>query len=136
MTAQNLTAWSYLRSGRWLTRARTLGYLRLLAIANLCGLALAIFRAHGWFIPPEPHFSTEFMSFYAAGRLVDTGRAAFVYAPGIPAHAFIASFNVPPAHQAMEQALSHDPRVMYLAFFYPPVYWLLCAPLAHLPYYA
>lgn len=135
MTAQNLAIWQRLQSGSWLTRDRALGYLRLLAIANLIGLALAICRGTGWLIPPVPHFSTEFLSFYAAGRLVVAGHAALVYAPGIPAHAYIASWHVPPAHQAMERALSHDPQVMYFSFFYPPVYWLLCAPLALLPYY-
>lgn len=134
MTASQSSALSNLGSGAWLTRQRVTGYLTLLAIANLLALALAICRAHGWFMPPEPHFSTEFLSFYAAGRLVDAGQALLVYAPGIPAHAFIASFHVPPAHQAMEQALTRDPKIFYFAFFYPPVYWLLCAPLAHLPF--
>jgi alpha-1,2-mannosyltransferase len=136
MTTLHLTVWRTIRDGSWLTRERVVGYLAILAVANVVGLGLGICRAHGWVIPAEPHFSTEFMSFYAAGRLVDAGRAMLVYAPGIPVHAFIDSLNVPPAHRAMEQALSHDPQAMYFAFFYPPVYWLLCAPLAHLPYYA
>ncbi|NNM57600.1 glycosyltransferase family 87 protein [Acidocella sp.] len=135
MTVQNLAIWPRLQSGSWLTRDRALGYLRLLAIANLIGLALAICRGTGWLFPPVPHFSTEFLSFYAAGRLAAAGHAALVYAPGIPAHAYIASFHVPPGHQAMERALSHDPQVMYFSFFYPPVFWLLCAPLSLLAYY-
>ncbi len=129
MTAQNL------RSGAWLTRRRANAYLRIFAIANVIGFALAICRAEGWFIPAYPHFATEFLSFFSAGRLVDAGNAAAVYAPGIPAHAFIPSFNIPPAHGAMGQALTHDRHIMYFSFFYPPVYLLLCAPLAHLPYY-
>ncbi len=135
MTVQNRALYQSLQSGSWLTRERVRGYLRLLAIANLIGLALAIGRGTGWLFPPVPHFSTEFLSFYAAGRLAAAGHAALVYAPGIPAHAYIASFHVPPGHLAMERALSHDPQVMYFSFFYPPVYWLLCAPLSFLGYH-
>lgn len=131
MKAQTTT--DSLRTGSWLTGERVTGYLRLLAAMNLLGLALAICRAHGWGLPPEPHVATEFLSFYAAGRLVDAGRAAAVYAPGLAAAAFIPSLHVPPLHQAMERALIHDPGAPYLAFFYPPVFWLVCAPLARLP---
>jgi hypothetical protein len=124
-----------IREGDWLSQARVTGYLRLLAVANVVGLALAVCRAHGWVLPPERHFGTEFLSFYAAGRLAAAGHAAAVYAPGLNAAGFVNSFQVPPAHLGMERALAHDPGVMYFGFFYPPVFWLLCAPLALLPFY-
>lgn len=126
--------WGGLRAGAWATAPRIRAYLRILAFANLLGLALAIARAQGIGLPQEAHFSTEFSSFYAAGRLVEDGAAAGVYAPGMPVHDFIRSLAVPPAHRAMEQAIQHDKRADYFAFFYPPVFWLVCAPLARLPY--
>jgi hypothetical protein len=133
MTAQNRLL-AHLRSGDYLTAERLTGYARLLAAGNILFLVLAICRAHGWLISEEPHFSTEFLSFYAAGRLVDAGHAALVYAPGMAAKLFIASSNMPPAHVAMERLIAHDPKIIYFGFFYPPVYWLICAPLAVFSY--
>jgi len=125
-----------LRSGGWANAARVRGYLRLLVGANLLFLVLALCRANGWVLPREPHFATEFASFYAAGRLADMGQAAAVYAPGMAAAKFIPSFAVPVAHKAMEIALAHDPHIIYFGFFYPPVFLLVCAALALLPYVA
>jgi hypothetical protein len=124
-----------LSSGTWLTPDRITAYLRLLILTNFLGLALAICRAHGWLLPPEPHFSTEFMSFYAAGKLVNAGTPALVYAPGIPLSAYIDSLHITPFHWAMQQRISGDPKIVNFSFFYPPVYWLLCAPLAYLGFY-
>jgi hypothetical protein len=123
-----------LRNGTWATAERVRGYLLLLAGANLLFMALAICRANGWIFAPEKHFSTEFASFYAAGRLADMGQAASIYAPGMAAAKFIPSFYIPAAHKAMEVAIAHDPQVLYFSFFYPPVFLLLCAAIATLPY--
>ncbi len=120
--------------GGFLTSGRIGIYLRLLAVGNLLGIGFAICRAHGFFLPQEPHFTTEFTSFYAAGRLADIGQAAPVYAPGAPLSSFIPSGDLPPAHLAMQQAITHDPQIIPFGFFYPPVFLLLCAPLAFLPY--
>ena len=123
MTAQNRLL-AHLRSGDYLTAERLTGYARLLAAGNILFLVLAICRAHGWLISEEPHFSTEFLSFYAAGRLVDAGHAALVYAPGMAAKLFIASSNMPPAHVAMERLIAHarsgDPRGVFMAAAAPP----------------
>jgi len=124
-----------LRDGQWAAPARGSAYLRLLVIADVIFLALAVCRAHGWMLPAQPHLSTEFMGFYAAGRLVNAGMAIANYAPGMAVPAYIASNHIAPAHLAMQRALSGDPLIMNFAFFYPPVYWLICAPLARLPFY-
>jgi hypothetical protein len=121
-----------LRHGAWATPARVKSYLLMLAAANLIFLALAICRAHGWVLPQEAHLSTEFSSFYAAGRLADAGQAMAVYAPSGPG--FIPSFQVPLAHKAMEIALAHDPQALYFSFYYPPVFLLVCAAIAALPF--
>ncbi|MGH7279892.1 MAG: glycosyltransferase family 87 protein [Polyangiaceae bacterium] len=126
-----------LRSGAWLTRERAIGYLVILTIGNLFGLGIALCRSHGWFIPAEPHFSTEFMGFYAGGRLVDQGHASLAYAPpaGVSVQDYIHSLGVAPAHRDMQRAIAGDPHLIFFTFFYPPVYWLFCAPVALLPYY-
>jgi alpha-1,2-mannosyltransferase len=124
---------SRLASGAWATPARVRAYLTLLAAGNLVGLAAAICRAHGWGLPTQPHLAVEFISYLAAGRLALAGHAATVYAPGMAAASFIASPHMPPAHAAMEAALAPDS--VYFAYFYPPVFLLLCAPLAYLTFY-
>jgi hypothetical protein len=126
---------STLRNGAWLTPERASGYLKLLAFLNFASIVLAVCRAHGWLIRQEPHLSSEFMSFFAAGRQIDSGAAAEVYAPGIPVAAYIHSLRDALAHTAMQQALSGDPHIVNFAFYYPPVFWFICAPLALLPFY-
>ncbi len=133
--AERAGFWAALRSGAFLTRERIGVYLRLLAIANLAGVTLAICRAHGWLLPLEPHITTEFMSFYAAGRLVDAGQAASVYLPTSGIGSYIHSLDIPAGFAAIQQSITGDPQIDQLGFFYPPVYWLLCAPLAYLGYY-
>jgi hypothetical protein len=61
----------------------------------------------------------DFVSFWAASKLVLSGHAADAWRPAL--------------HAAAEDRLFSGPHG-YLAFFYPPPYLLLCGPLALLPY--
>ena len=63
--------------------------------------------------------SIDFLSFYAAGKLVLAGTPALVYDQA--------------AHYVAEQQVS-APGVPYVFFYYPPVFLLICAGLATLPY--
>jgi hypothetical protein len=123
------------RDGAWLSQRRVHGYLRLFAAANMVGLILAICRAHGWLLPAEPHLSTEFVSFYTAGRLIDAGQATEIYVPATNLAAYIHSNAIPEAFAGFQRAMSGDPQIQLLSFFYPPVFWLVCAPLAHFGFY-
>ena len=103
----------------WLDRRR----LRL-CCAVLLALELAIFLVliagtHGWIVPLEHATTTDFASFYAAGALANAGTPQLAYDQA--------------AHYAMEQAVT-APGIEYQFFNYPPVYLILCAALAHLPY--
>jgi len=69
---------------------------------------------------PRPT-TTDFASFYAAGRLADRGLAASAY-------------DVP-AHRAVEEQVTAR-GIDYKYFFNPPPFLLICAPLAALPYLA
>lgn len=69
----------------------------------------------------QPEFGTDFLSFYAASALALAGHAADVYRPDL--------------HIAA-QLLVFPSLEGFYAFFYPPMFLLLCAPLALLPYYA
>jgi alpha-1,2-mannosyltransferase len=103
----------------WLDRRR----LRL-CCAVLLALELAIFLVliagtHGWIVPLEHATTTDFASFYAAGALANAGTPQLAYDQA--------------AHYAMEQAVTAA-GIEYQFFNYPPVYLILCAALAHLPY--
>jgi hypothetical protein len=102
-----------------LTRCRVCAYAALLLGLEIAGLAFCIAGTHGWIVPLRHPVSTDFVSFYAAGQLVDAGTPALVYDHS--------------AHYAAEQAAT-APGVPYNFFYYPPVYLLLCAILARLPY--
>jgi len=90
----------------------------LLAIEISCFLFL-IAGTHGLIVPLNAPTSTDFVSFYAAGSLADAGTPELAYDQ--------------PAHNAAEEQAA-APGVEYRFFYYPPVFLLLCALLARLPY--
>src|SRR5438105_5948092 len=94
------------------------------ACAALLALEIAVFLfliagTHGWIVPLERATTTDFASFYAAGKLATAGTPTLAYGQA--------------AHHAMEQAVT-APGIEYQFFNYPPVYLILCAALAPLPY--
>jgi alpha-1,2-mannosyltransferase len=103
----------------FLTRDRAIGYLTILAITEMSLFAFSVACEHGLVIRLQQDTSTDFLSFYAAGALANAGTPWLAYD-----HA---------AHQAAEQA-AIGVATIYNYFYYPPVFLLLCAPLARLPY--
>jgi len=111
--------WQGVQSGRWLTAARIRGYSLIL-------LACCVIAAAGWIASSDrlidrngKPLGTDFSSFYAAGSLVLDGRAADVY-------------NMA-AHYAREQQI-FGAATPYYGWLYPPIFLLVAAPLALLPY--
>ncbi|MDB5650427.1 MAG: hypothetical protein JWL62_1947 [Hyphomicrobiales bacterium] len=83
---------------------------------------LAVLIVMGWGeidIAKQPPFGRDFISFYAASTLVLADHAADVY--------------VVAAHKAAEHRIFSEGD--YSAFFYPPLFLLICAPLAKLPFF-
>lgn len=74
---------------------------------------------HGLIVPLATPTSTDFVSFYAAGSLADAGNPALAYNK--------------PAHYIAEQRAT-EAGITYNFFYYPPVFLLICAALARLPY--
>ena len=107
------------RSGAWLTRERVRAYATIMIVIELAGFAFCVAGTHGLVVPLHRPVSTDFVSFYAAGWLADAGTPALVYDQA--------------AHYAAEQAV-REPGLAYNYFYYPPVFLLLCAVLARLPY--
>jgi hypothetical protein len=76
---------------------------------------------YGLIVPLAGPTSTDFVSFYAAGALADAGTPELAYDQA--------------AHDLAEQRAA-APSIEYRFFYYPPVFLLLCAALARLPYLA
>ena len=93
---------------------------RLLFALQLAAFAFFVAGTPGAFTRmPDPPTTTDFASFYTAGRLADLGRAPDAYDPA--------------AHARAEAAVI-APGVEEKRFLNPPVFLLVCAPLARLPY--
>lgn len=107
--------------GRLATRRRIRVAAAILLAAQLAGFAFILVGTQGWIVPLEGPTTTDFVSFYAAGSLADAGRPALAYDRA--------------AHLAAEERVA-GAGIAYQFFNYPPVYLLLCAALAALPYLA
>lgn len=109
----------HLRTGGWLTAERIRGYCVIM-------LALTLAAMIGWIalstkavdLNGKP-IGTDFSSFYAAGSLALEGRAATVYDMA--------------AHHA-RQIATFGPDTPHYGWLYPPIFFLIAAPLALLPY--
>jgi alpha-1,2-mannosyltransferase len=110
-----------LKSGAWLDRRRVLAYSGILLSVELLAFIFIAAGTHGLVVPLSKPATTDFVSFYAAGSLADAGTPELTYDQA--------------AHHAAEERAT-EPGISYLFFFYPPIFILLCAALARLPYVA
>ena len=95
---------------------------RLLRIMLILQVGLTVFfiaGSHDAFVKLPVPTTTDFASFYAAGTLADEGRPA-------------AAYDLQ-EHRATEERITAR-GIDYKFFFNPPVFLLICAPLAFLPY--
>lgn len=100
---------------------RILAYCRIGLAIELAAFLWLIAGTHGLIVPLSAPTTTDFVSFYAAGSLADAGT---------PERAYDQS-----AHYAAEQRATAA-GIEYRYFYYPPVFLLLCAAFARLPYLA
>jgi hypothetical protein len=92
----------------------------VLLLAQLLALGYLVAGSYGLVRRLGPD-NVSFVSFYAAGQFADRGLAPLVYDDPILTEA--------------EEDLT-EPGAHFVPFLYPPVYLLLCAPLALLPAFA
>jgi alpha-1,2-mannosyltransferase len=109
-----------LRHARWLTRDRIVACGQVLLLAELTILIMLALWQHGVITDSVSPTSSDFVSFYAAGKLALAGTPALAYDQT--------------AHFLTEQRFMVE-GAPYQFFFYPPVFMLLFAPLASLPYF-
>src|SRR3954454_17613024 len=110
---------SALCSGGWLTRERARIGAALLVAIELGFFVFFVAGTHGWIVPLDPPTSTDFATFSAAGTLADASTPQLAYDHR--------------AHWAAEEAAT-APGIEYQFFNYPPVFLLVCAALAPMPY--
>ena len=94
-------------------------WMLLLLVLQAAAFVFLFAGVHGWIVRLDHPVSMDFVSFYAAGLLVDQGQAAAAYSRA--------------AHFAAEQAVL-SPGIGYQFFLYPPPFLLVCAVLARLPW--
>jgi len=107
------------RCGEVLDRRHIAALSAALLAIEIAAFVFFAAGTYGLIVPLARPTTTDFVSFYAAGSLTDAGTPALAYDQA--AH-----------HAAEERATS--PGVRYNYFYYPPVFLLLCAALASLPY--
>ena len=103
----------------WLDRRRLIAGGGILLALEIAVFLFLIVGTHGLIVPLDRPTTTDFASFYAAGTLANAGTPELAYDQT--------------AHFAAEQQAT-EPGIEYQFFFYPPVFLLLCALLAKLPY--
>jgi alpha-1,2-mannosyltransferase len=108
------------RHAKWLTRERIIAGGQALLLIELTILVMLALWQHGVITDQVSRTSSDFVSFYAAGKLALAGTPALAYDQA--------------AHFLTEQRFTVEGSP-YQFFFYPPVFMLLFAPLALLPYY-
>jgi alpha-1,2-mannosyltransferase len=104
-----------------LDRRHIFAYCLIALIVEIVVFLFLIAGTHGLIVPLSKPTSTDFISFYAAGALADAGTPAAAYEPT--------------AHYAAEEN-ARGAGVEYRFFYYPPVFLMLCAAFARLPYLA
>ena len=105
------------RCGHWLSCRRIVAMSGVLFVLQLAVLGFLVAGSYGLVKRYGPD-TVSFVSFYAAGELANRGYAPLAYDD--------------PILDEAEEDLTH-PGVRLIPFLYPPVYLLLCAPLALLP---
>jgi glycosyl transferase family 87 len=112
--------WQGLRSGEWLTPARTRGYS--LILLGICTLAIAgwIAASDGLIDRNGKPLGTDFSNVYAAGSLTWQGRPAEAYQPAL--------------QHAEEKAVFGGREVPFYGWLYPPFFFSVAFLVASLPY--
>jgi alpha-1,2-mannosyltransferase len=107
------------RLGNALDRRRVLAYAAMLLVVETSLAVFVVAGTHGLLNFSGERMSTDFVSFYAAGTLADENAPAMAYHP---------------AEHFLAEQQARNPSIEYNYFYYPPVFLVVCAALAHLPY--
>jgi len=107
------------KDGVWLDRRRVLLDSAILLALEVAAFIFFVALEHEWIVSLPQPTTADFASFYAAGAQANAGAPQDAYDPA--------------RHHAAEQAATAI-GVPYIFFYYPPIFLILCAVLARLPY--
>ncbi|MFV0281778.1 MAG: glycosyltransferase family 87 protein [Rhodoblastus sp.] len=110
---------AWIRDGRWLDAARARAYPRIVLGIVVLALLVLVLTSHGAVDSRGEPIGTDFSNFWSASKLALMGEPAAVYDM---------------ARQYAVQQHEFGPQTGFYPFFYPPIYLLICWPLAMLPY--
>ena len=102
----------------FLSRERLIAWSVIFLVVETALFVFLVLQQNNVVMPVGPS-SIDFVSFYAAGKLALAGTPALAYDQA--------------AHYTAEQQAT-APGVPYVFFFYPPVFLLICAAFASMPY--
>lgn len=111
---------SVLCDADWMSKARARAYRGVFLVCFPGFFLLYLVLSHGGLDLYGRPLGTDFISFWTASQIALSGAPASAYDVA--------------THWAAQKALFGD-GLNYTAFFYPPVFLLLCLPLALLPYF-
>lgn len=118
--SRGAAALSRVRDGSWVTRSRLSGYsVIILAICGLC-FGWLLLTADGLTDYDGRPIGTDFSNVWAAGQLVLRGEPAVPYDPE--------------RHFAEQQRIFDDPKIPFFGWHYPPMFLMVAALLALVPY--
>ena len=112
--------WQQIRIGGWLTRQRICAYSVILLAVAVLASAIWIALADGLVDRNDKPIGTDFSNVWAAGKLVLDGRPEAPYDPVLQ-------------HAAEREAFGGRP-VPFFGWHYPPLFLIVAAALALLPY--
>ena len=99
-----------------MTPARAFAYRNILAVVQVvAAIAVVVGSRDGWDVEGRP-LGLDFISFWTASKIVLTD---------LPVHVYDMA-----THLAVQRAAFGGAPLNYTAFFYPPVFLLICLPLA------
>jgi hypothetical protein len=110
--------WRFIREAAWLGESRARGYLVLLALVNGAMLAFLLATSQGGIDRNGFLIGTDFISFWASGRMLTEGANVYDTA----------------AHMAAQREFYAQPG-QYTAFFYPPSFLPFVWPLGLTGYF-
>jgi alpha-1,2-mannosyltransferase len=105
--------------GRPLTRRSVTICCAILIVFEIGLFLFAVAGTYGLIVPLRRPATTDFVSFFAAGKLAAAGTPQLAYDQI--------------AHYAAEQHAA-QPGIQYNYFYYPPIFLIVCDILAHFPY--
>ena len=107
----------------WINKERVTVYPRIFVALYTLAIVIVLSLSHHLIDPNGKNLGTDFMTVWSAGKLVAEERAAEVY-------------DYQKHYEAQRQALSwpEGKDVPYYGWFYPPLFLMIAAVLALLPY--